>query len=256
LDEQVLARVEDASLNASAPPQQRWLDGWLVRFSPGKAKRARCINAVATGRMTAAQKLALCESIYRDAGLPMVFRITRFSQPTSLDDVLAALGLTVLDDTRVMVRQDLMQFAQAATLPAGLHWVALDAAAFAEAVGLLRDSPLEQRQAHAQRLALSPVPTSGHAISRDSDGQVLACGQFAIEGELVGIYDVFTRDGERGRGLAQMLCQHLLSLAARRGARLAYLQVEFGNVVARHIYERMGFAEGYQYHYRQVPPAP
>ena len=36
-DATLLSRVEDAGLNASAPPQQRWLDGWLIRFSPGKA---------------------------------------------------------------------------------------------------------------------------------------------------------------------------------------------------------------------------
>ena len=41
LPEALLSRVEDAGINASAPPQQRWLDGWLLRFSPGKAKRAR-----------------------------------------------------------------------------------------------------------------------------------------------------------------------------------------------------------------------
>ena len=45
----LLSRVEDAGLNASAPVEQRWLDGWLVRFCPGKAKRARCVNAVAQG---------------------------------------------------------------------------------------------------------------------------------------------------------------------------------------------------------------
>ena len=43
----LLSWVEDAGINASAPPQQRWEDGWLLRFSPGKAKRARCIQAVA-----------------------------------------------------------------------------------------------------------------------------------------------------------------------------------------------------------------
>ena len=30
MDEALLSRVEDAGLNASAPPQQRWLDGWLL----------------------------------------------------------------------------------------------------------------------------------------------------------------------------------------------------------------------------------
>ena len=51
-DPTLLSRIEYAGINASAPPQQRWVDGWLVRFSLGKAKRARCINPVATGRMT------------------------------------------------------------------------------------------------------------------------------------------------------------------------------------------------------------
>ena len=64
MDEALLSRVEDASLNASAPPQQRWLDGWLVRYSPGKARRARSINAVATGRLPLTQKLALVPDGY------------------------------------------------------------------------------------------------------------------------------------------------------------------------------------------------
>ena len=49
-DDLLASRVEDAGLNASAPPQQRWLDGWLLRLNPGKARRARCINSVAEGR--------------------------------------------------------------------------------------------------------------------------------------------------------------------------------------------------------------
>ena len=32
-----LCRIEEAGLNASAPSEQRLLDGWLVRFNPGKA---------------------------------------------------------------------------------------------------------------------------------------------------------------------------------------------------------------------------
>ena len=50
-DEALLARIEDAGINASAPREQRWVDGWLLRLSPGKAKRARCIQAVAPGRL-------------------------------------------------------------------------------------------------------------------------------------------------------------------------------------------------------------
>ena len=95
-DPDLLSRVEDAGLNASAPPQQRWLDGWLVRLSPGKAKRARCINAVAPGRMPIAHKLALCEPVYAQAELPLIVRITPFSEPTGLDATLEAHGPAAL----------------------------------------------------------------------------------------------------------------------------------------------------------------
>jgi len=63
LSTDLLSRVEDAGLNASAPPQQRWIDGWLVRFSPGKAKRARCVNAVAPGFIDTAMTQGLSSDV-------------------------------------------------------------------------------------------------------------------------------------------------------------------------------------------------
>ena len=89
----LLSRVEDAGLNASAPPQQRWLDGWLVRFSPGKAKRARCVNAVAQGRLSVQEKFALCQQVFDEARLPLIFRITPMSEPQKLDSWLEGHGL-------------------------------------------------------------------------------------------------------------------------------------------------------------------
>ena len=65
----LLARIEDAGINASAPREQRWVDGWLVRLSPGKAKRARCIQAVAPGRLGIDEKPTLCPPLYAEAGL-------------------------------------------------------------------------------------------------------------------------------------------------------------------------------------------
>src|SRR6185436_9700071 len=101
--EALLARIEDAGINASAPREQRWIDGWLVRFSPGKAKRARCIQAVAAGRLPLDERLARCLAVYAAARLQPYVRITPFSQPAGLDEALAARGMERLDDTRVMV---------------------------------------------------------------------------------------------------------------------------------------------------------
>lgn len=259
-DAALLSRIEDAGLNASAPPQQRWLDGWLLRFSPGKAKRARCINAVAAGRLPFQHKLDLAAAAYREAGLPMVVRVTPFSEPPDIDTRLAERGFTLHDPTRVMVRTPPAPDALVPP-PSGTRWSHPTPTDFAEAVGLLRGTPQEQRQAHAQRLAMQPVQSRCVALIREDvredrneeAGATLACGQFVREAELVGLYDVFTREAERGRGLATLLCRQLLAIAAAEGGRTGYLQVDAENDVARRIYARLGFTDRYAYHYRHAP---
>lgn len=249
----LLSRVEDAGINASAPPQQRWVDGWLLRFSPGKAKRARCINAVADGRLPLEQRLDLCEAVFREAGLAMLVRITPFTRPAELDLVLAQSGYHTVDDTRVMVLPHCHVSPE--PLPPGLELQRLSPAEFAEQVGTLRGSPPGQRAAHAERLALSPVPYQGWVLRRREDQHICACGQVAAEGELVGVYDVFTDVASRGQGLARILCSQLLARAHAAGSRVAYLQVEFDNHPARAIYHRLGFTDAYAYHYRSPDPS-
>lgn len=247
---ELLSRIEDAGLNASAPPQQRWLDGWLVRFSPGKAKRARCVNAVADGRSSLSERLAACEHVFAEAQLPLIVRVTPFSRPHGLDGHLAEYGLRRFDDTRVMVAA--LADEPSFELPVGMQVNALALEPFARRVGELRGSPLAQRQAHAERLLNSPVPF--FAFELVLEGETVACGQIALENDLVGIYDVFSAVASRGRGHATLLCRHLLAHARSRGARHAYLQVESDNLAARTVYARLGFADAYAYHYRTRDP--
>lgn len=246
--EALLSRIEDAGINASAPPQQLWLDGWLVRFSPGKAKRARCIQAVANGRLPLDERLNACQAVFRAAGLPMFTRVTPFTLPADLDQQLAARGHHLLDPTCVMASRQLPEHAP--PTPPGLTWKRLRGDEYAEVVGALRGSDAAQWQAHALRLAHAPVPYQGWALQRREDSVTVACGQFAAEGELVGLYDVFTHPEHRGQGLAGLLCTALLAKAFSAGARIAYLQVDQANSSARAVYRRMGFADVYGYHYR------
>ena len=250
----LFARVEDAGLNASATSQQLLADGWLVRLLPGKAKRARCINAIAPGRGALDARLAHARAFYAQAGLPLIFRITPFTQPAGLDDALAERGFTSLDDTRVMVCRDLDAAARAdVALPPGHVVVPVGALAFAQAVGALRGSTLAQQQAHAQRLEQSPLAWRAFVVRRQADGRQVAAGQVATEGELVGVYDVNTDPACRKQGLATHLCKYALSRAlAEDKARVAYLQVEADNEPARRIYARLGFFDAYRYHYRMA----
>jgi GNAT superfamily N-acetyltransferase len=247
----LLSRIEDAGLNASAPPQQRWVDGWLVRFSPGKAQRARCVNAVADGLLPIEQRLALCEAVYREAGLPMVVRITPFSRPDGLDPLLDRLGYARDDETSVMVCTALPASAEE-SWPDAVEVCSVDLEAYAHIVGEQRGTSPGGIEAHVQRLRASPVPYRAWLV-RDAAGTVLAGAQSATEADMVGLYDVFTAPAARNRGLSRRLCARLLADACRDGARLAYLQVDRRNDPARAVYRRLGFAEAYTYHYRSRP---
>jgi ribosomal protein S18 acetylase RimI-like enzyme len=252
LDEVLLSRIEDAGINASAPPQQRWLDGWLVRTSPGAAKRARCVLALAEGRLSLDVRLQLARAAYAESGLSMIFRITPFSRPVGLDLHLDGLGFARQDETRVMLSLQLS--GQLSALPApGLQWQRVNAVELAEIVGSMRGTPVAQRQAHAARLVAAPVPHQAWALREAAGGRVLACGQFAREGELVGLYDIHVCPSERRRGLGRSLCAHLLQQAAADGASTAYLQVDADNDGALRMYRALGFVDAYRYHYRQAP---
>jgi hypothetical protein len=59
-------------------------------------------------------------------------------------------------------------------------------------------------------------------VLRNSNSRtVVACAQSAIEADIVGLFDVFTTEPARSRGLSRWLCARLLADARQLEARLA-----------------------------------
>jgi hypothetical protein len=235
-DETLLSRIEDAGLNASAPPQQRWLDGWLVRFSPGKAKRARCINAVAPAACRWPTSWRLARQVFDAAGLPMVVRITRF---TSLrragQDNLADLGWQAAGRhaghglRRLTPAMD----RRGGCPPAPVGTLERTRRDLRQAVGG-GPARLAARAARGpcRALALSPVPYQGWVLRRDGE-VVLACGQSRAKADLVGLYDIFTAPAAPQPGPVT-LCAPPPAQRERavKAPAPAYLQVEADNTGA------------------------
>ena len=76
-----LRRIEEASLNGLQTQRQLFYDGWLLRLSPGLAKRARSVNAYFGSTLPLATKIDYCERVYQERGLPVLFRMTPFNAP-------------------------------------------------------------------------------------------------------------------------------------------------------------------------------
>ena len=249
-DDALAARIEDAGLNAAHPPEQLLYDGWLLRHCPGKARRARSVNAIADGRLPLQAKIDHCRAFYARACLPCLFRITPFSRPPGLDEALARQGFVAEDETRVMA------LALGGALPPAEHAPdELGADEFAQRVGELRGSPAQQVAAHAARLASSSPLLKARRLAWVEGGRTVAVGQSVQEADLVGLYDIVTAEAARNRGLATALVKELLRRAREDRAAVAYLQVSADNISARHVYQKLGFADRYAYWYRSEPGA-
>jgi ribosomal protein S18 acetylase RimI-like enzyme len=235
-------RLEELSLNSSAPPGQLLYDGWLLRLLPGKAKRPRSVNAVYRSVRPLAEKIAHCERVYGNARLPTLFRITPFSHPEGLDAELDRRGYARFDDTSVRsapIELDLVPPGEARVMNLR-SWV--------DAVGDLRGSSPEHRAAHLARLESQPLPVRGVAI--ESGGRVAATGLTIVEDDCAGLFDIATHESARRQGHGRAVVGALLRAAHELGARHAYLQVAADNEPAIRLYAQFGFEERYVYWYR------
>lgn len=252
--EALARRAEQAGLNAASAPREAEVDGWLLRLSPGHARRSRCVNAVAAGSLPLDDVLRRCRTAFDQAGLPLILRLTPFSRPVDLVSQLEARGWRDFGHSGVMVLGALDAFNDEANLQP------LSAAEYAALIGGLRGTDAAEIDSHAKRLEQASVRHQAFQLLRD--GELLACGQVAIdpgpsgtsEGGIAGLFDIYTPAERRGQGHGRRLCAALLAIARRQGASSAYLQVSAENVAAKRLYAGLGFVQAYEYHYRSDDP--
>ena len=242
-------RIEEAGLNALQTTQQLFYDGWLLRVSPGKAKRARSVNPHFGSSLPLDAKIDHCEHVYRERALPVLFRMTPFARPEALEGALEARGYVAFDATLVQIRS--LADVPSAAPRADVVLASPPIAEFVETVGEMRGSTARERAAHLERLSCTPLAMK--AIVASIDGRAVAAGQAAVDGGLAGLYDMMTATAWQGRGLARSIVEALLAWAARQRATHAFLQVNDDNVPARALYRRFGFTTAYAYHYRARP---
>ena len=240
------ARIEEAGLNALQTQRQLFYDGWILRLSPGKAKRGRSVNPHFGSSLPLSRKIDYCERLYAAHRLPTIFRMTPFGKPADLGAALEARGYRAFDNTLVQTLD--LQRTRRAPVQTDAAIAAVPAAEFVNVVAALRGSSEEERAAHLERVALSPLAL--HPLVARVDGDAVACGQVTCDGDVAAIYDMVTARDFRGRGIARALVDALLAHAQARNARIAFLQVNDDNAPALAVYRSFGFTTAYAYHYR------
>jgi len=239
-------RLERIAMRARPSFETIELDGWILRFAEGYTKRVNSVNPHFGSTLPVLRKIETCEEAFRSRRLPTIFRLTPFSQPADLDELLSVRGYERLDPSLVLTCE----------LPVRCPIAHLDVrcATMQEWLGAfdrIRSLDPADRSSH-HRIVASMAGEPFFAVIDRHDGPI-ACGLGVSNGDAVGLFDLCVVEAERRRSHGTAIVGAILACAAEAGARTAYLQVHSMNAQALALYRRLGFETAYPYWYRVAP---
>jgi ribosomal protein S18 acetylase RimI-like enzyme len=240
--------MEELSINAWPSLKQVLYDGWILRFAGGYTRRSNSVNPLYPGDLDVGHKIRFCEAVYRDAGLPAVFKMTAAAQPGGLADALADAGYREHARTSVQTLDLARLSRDPAATPAGAAraWDNLSEEWLSAFVAF---TPVDENRQPVLRAILGGIaPRVRYAAVTDADG-ICACGLGVLQDDWLGLFDIVTKPSLRRRGFGRQVVDALLDWGHANGAARAYLQVMIENSAARELYAGIGFREMYQYVY-------
>lgn len=267
MDPARIRAIEDANLNGF-PSDRLVMDGsWLARISPGNpARRVNSLNVMdPLDDADVPARLKAMLAVFAENDVAFHLRHTPLT-PQALVAIADAGGWARTGETDVWIRQ--IEAGETEGQEAAGREVAAGAAslrpctleeflsAFA-AIGGTRPEAvtplaLARLGGALQRIAVCRVTL----VAEDRNGRPLGVVLGVAERDMLGIYDLAVAPDARRQGLGERLVRATMARGAALGCRLAWLQVTAENGPARALYRRMGFGDGYAYHYRLPPERP
>lgn len=243
--------LEAAAARSWRAPEEATLGGWLLRAAGGFTGRANSALAINDPGIPLAAAAARVCQWYRARRLPAMIAVPfPVGRPhrSEVDRFLAERGWTIRPGAVTVMTATARTVARrigAAAAPVDVHaapddgWLALYH---------YRGQPAPP----VARQLLMSAPWQAFAAVR-AGGETRAIGRVAAAGGWAGLTAIEVHPAHRRRGLATAVTLTLAALAAGRGITRLYLQVEDGNLAARALYTRAGFAAHHRYHYRIAP---
>lgn len=226
------------------------VQGWRVGLSRGVTRRGHSTVPLAEPADLAAA-VDEVERLSAADGAPAVFRTGDPGTPAGLVAELDARGYAVGSLTDVLVR-DVGSDAAERGQPRTAHGLrVLDAPDDAWLTAWLAGKGGDRE---VSRALVAGAPAT-YLAAPGPDGSDVAVIRAATVDGWVALSCLQVAPSARRHGLGRTLTDAALAVAARQGARRAFLQVEAENVPARRLYEQLGFALAHRYAYR-VQPSP
>jgi ribosomal protein S18 acetylase RimI-like enzyme len=234
--------IEYASFAAWPAFEQMDMGTWLLRFAGGYTKRANSVNVLGHDEGSIAEHVTRCEDQYNQRTMPCIFRLLSFIDNSSIEAILDSRGYHPGERSLVLFQ-------------------ALEGKGFVSD-SLVRFQPepwmdvycglsgKSAQDSDKHRQMIKSIQGKNLLVVLRKHGQDVSCGLGVICGRFFGIFDIVTHSDHRNRGYGTELISGMLSWAISEGAETAYVQVVAENAPAIRLYNKLGYEQGYEYHYR------
>lgn len=243
--------LEVAAFNAWPAIEQETWQGIVLRLAQGYTKRANSANVLKLQSNDFERICEHVEALFARHKLASIFRIPSYTQSDDFDRYLHSRQYIEQDKTLVMSADltDLMSHSQKDTANhREVSVIEKNTAQWLQAYCTVSDTALDNYEPHLA--ILERIKGQTRFLVLKVAGREVACLLGVIEGNKLGVFDVYTAINDRGKGYAQCLLKHLFNLASSQGASLCYLQVVADNQSAVALYNKLGFKQRYYYWYR------
>jgi GNAT superfamily N-acetyltransferase len=237
--------IEEQSMNAWPSIQTVLYDGWVIRMANGYTKRANSINPIYPYKNNLKEKIKYCETVYENNGLPVIYKLIECYEHNIIDKELEKLNYKQDDVTSVQTCNSLPVLNN--TIDGIIinnyfdkTWID----------GFVECNQIKQEYMETIKTMLGNIIGNKIVVYKEINGEIIGCGYGVIENDNVWIFDIIVKENKRGNGYGEEIVKSILSRAKAEGTDTAYLQVVNKNIIAKKLYEKLGFKEKYKYWYR------
>ncbi|MBO3747946.1 GNAT family N-acetyltransferase [Streptosporangiaceae bacterium NEAU-GS5] len=228
--------------------------GWRLRYAPGCAWWVGSVQPHAHVEPVALpRRVAEAEAFYTGRGTAPLFQISPGACPDGLDPLLAERGYRRDGVVSMRVADTAEVVERAAPSALRVHVDEIPTRAWFDVWRAVHDEhSADGHRGEWEMLGRVSRPSAYVSVFAGDD--LAAVGRAVADSGWAGVFSMATLPWQRGRGAAGAVLTALAEWAGERGAGRMYLQVEPDNAAALRVYERVGFREVCEYHYRVAAP--
>ncbi|WP_143748333.1 GNAT family N-acetyltransferase [Mesorhizobium carmichaelinearum] len=244
-DDDLNWRMEEACRDAWPAATETVVDGWLLRRSGGRIRRANSVNPLRGRRGAPDAVIDAAEAFYAGHGQTPLFRVPDIAN--ELEAALVGRGYQ-LEGGTIHLHAGIDDLAEVrdehvtvSPMP-GEDWFA----------ARFRMGAYDDADRCVFREMTGLISGDRAFVSCERDNEIAALAYGVIRDGLLVVESVETDARFRLQGLGRRTVGGLIDWAWRAGASAACLQVVADNTPARALYASLGFSrELYRYHYRR-----